>query len=282
MDRRGVWAYLRSGYVRERNLATGSRPYLRASSGRRPWPAIAVGTALAAPRADPSAWAPHTPGSAGQLAGTVRNRWRCGRPGRRRADTRPAGGLTVIDAAAADQEPTAIIGEEETAAAIIDEAAAAVIGVPAYADAESAARALGHAWRYQAWRSRQRGEIPELSGLRTADARALVTGFLAGSPAGGWMPERRQPSCCPATASRWLSRCQRPASRKRSRLRQSSAAASVHRADAGDVTLDRRTPHEVAEGYPTNGRSRLSSSRAIERRCTASGPSAMRRLRAQA
>jgi hypothetical protein len=34
-------------------------------------------------------------------------------------------------------------------------------------------------------------------------------------------------------------------------------------------------------GQPTNGRFRLSSSRAIERRWTASGPSAMRRLRAQ-
>ncbi len=35
-------------------------------------------------------------------------------------------------------------------------------------------------------------------------------------------------------------------------------------------------------GQPTNGRSRFSSSRAIERRWTASGPSTMRRLRAQA
>src|SRR5207342_1090378 len=102
-------------------------------------------------------------------------------PAGRPAETRPAGGLTVVDAAAADEET----------AAILDEAAAAVTGVPAYADAGSAARALGHAARYQAWRSRQRGEIPELSGVRTADARALVAGFLAGSPAGGWMPEAK-------------------------------------------------------------------------------------------
>ena len=88
----------------------------------------------------------------------------------RRAGTGPA---AVAPAAAA-------AGEE--AAAIIDEAAAAVTGVPAYADPESAARALGHAASYQAWRGRPRGQVPELEGLRTEDARALVTGFLAGSP----------------------------------------------------------------------------------------------------
>ena len=32
--------------------------------------------------------------------------------------------------------------------------------VPAYADPESAARALGHAASYQAWRGRQRGQVP--------------------------------------------------------------------------------------------------------------------------
>jgi hypothetical protein len=44
------------------------------------------------------------------------------------------------------------------------------------------------------------------------------------------------------------------------------------------LRLSRRSP---PLGQPTNGRSRLSSSRAIERRWTASGPSAMRRLQAQ-
>src|ERR1019366_3877556 len=83
----------------------------------------------------------------------------------------------------------AIAADHEVA--IVGEAAAAVTGVPCYADPESAARALGHAVRYQAWRGRQRGKIPELSGLRTADARALVTGFLAGLAAGGWLPEAR-------------------------------------------------------------------------------------------
>ena len=89
------------------------------------------------------------------------------------ADTGPAGG----------PQPAG------PAAAVIDVAAAAITGVPCYADPDDAARALGHAVRYRAWRGRQRGTVPELEGLRADDARALVTGFLASSPAGGWLPE---------------------------------------------------------------------------------------------
>ncbi len=85
------------------------------------------------------------------------------------AGTSAAHGTPAADPRAADQ-----------AAAIIDVAAAAVTGVPCYADPGNAARALGHAVRHQAWRRRQRGKVPELDGLRAADARTLVTGFLAG------------------------------------------------------------------------------------------------------
>jgi acyl-CoA synthetase (NDP forming) len=63
-----------------------------------------------------------------------------------------------------------------------------VAGLPAYAYPEDAARALGHAARYRAWRERRQGGIPELSGLRTPDARDLLAVFLAGCPAGGWLP----------------------------------------------------------------------------------------------
>ena len=96
----------------------------------------------------------------------------------RPADTAAADGPAAAHPAAGPEAPT-----------IIDEAAAAVTGVPAYADPESAARALGHAVRYQAWRGQQQGAVPELSGLRSADARALATGFLASSPSGGWLPD---------------------------------------------------------------------------------------------
>jgi acyl-CoA synthetase (NDP forming) len=67
-------------------------------------------------------------------------------------------------------------------------ASPAVAGVPAYAFPEGAARALGHAARHREWRDRQVGRVPELTGLRAADARGLVTGFLARHRDGGWLP----------------------------------------------------------------------------------------------
>jgi acyl-CoA synthetase (NDP forming)/RimJ/RimL family protein N-acetyltransferase len=64
----------------------------------------------------------------------------------------------------------------------------AVDGLPAYARPEDALRALGHAARYRAWRDRQESDVPDLPGLRVGAARELIAGFLAGRPAGGWLP----------------------------------------------------------------------------------------------
>ncbi len=160
------------------------------------------------------------------------------------ADTGPAGGPPAAG----------------PAAAVIDVAAAAVTGVPCYADPDNAARALGHAVRYRAWRGRQRGTVPELDGLRAADARALVTGFLAGSPAGGWLPQ--------ASAAELVSCYGIPLVATMAAATEEEAAAAaaqlggrvvlkaeaeglVHRTDAGGVRVDLRTPQEVAEGYRT-------------------------------
>ena len=163
------------------------------------------------------------------------------------ADTSPAGGAAAADPAAADQ-----------AAAIIDVAAAAVTGVPCYADPDNAARALGHAVRYHAWRRRQRGTVSELDGLRTADARTLVTGFLAGSPAGGWLPEARAAdllSCygvpvIPTMAAASEQQAVEAAARFGGRVvLKAEAEGLVHRTDAGGVRVDLRSPEEVAEGY---------------------------------
>jgi acyl-CoA synthetase (NDP forming)/RimJ/RimL family protein N-acetyltransferase len=60
--------------------------------------------------------------------------------------------------------------------------------VPAYAYSASAAHALGHAARYGMWRAIPPGNVPDLDGLRQDRARFLVTEFLAGRPAGGWLP----------------------------------------------------------------------------------------------
>jgi acyl-CoA synthetase (NDP forming)/GNAT superfamily N-acetyltransferase len=59
--------------------------------------------------------------------------------------------------------------------------------VPAYAYAESAVRALGHAARYGTWRATPPGRVPDLEGLRPDRARELVTGILASPPRGGWL-----------------------------------------------------------------------------------------------
>ena len=163
------------------------------------------------------------------------------------ADTSPAGGAAVARPAAADQP-----------AAVIDVAAAAVTGVPCYADPDNAARALGHAVRYQAWRGRQRGTVPELGGLRAADARTLVTGFLAGSPAGGWLPEAQAAelmSCygvpaVPAIAAASEQEAVAAAARLGGRVvLKAEAEGLMHRTDAGGVSVDLRTPEEVAKSY---------------------------------
>ena len=116
-----------------------------------------------------------------------------------------------------DDEAPADPAAADEAAAIIDVTAAAVTGVPCYADPDNAASALGHAVRYQAWRRRRPGQVPDLGGLRVADARTLVAGFLASSPAGGWLP---------GTRSADLLSCY-------------------------GVRVDLRTLEEVAEGYRT-------------------------------
>ena len=170
------------------------------------------------------------------------------------ADAGAAGDLPAADLSAADP---AAAGQ---AAAVVDVAAAAVTGVPCYADPSNAARALSHAVRYRAWRGRQRGKVPELEGLRADDARALVAGFLAGSPDGGWLPQ--------ASAAELVSCYGVPLAVTVAAATEEEAAAAaaqlggpvvlkaeaeglVHRTGAGGVRVDLRTPQEVAEGYRT-------------------------------
>jgi acyl-CoA synthetase (NDP forming) len=170
-------------------------------------------------------------------------------PSGSQVDTGAPGDLPAADPAAAGQ-----------AAAVVDVAAAAVTGVPCYADPDNAARALGHAVRYRAWRGRQRGRVPELEGLRADDARALVTGFLAGSPAGGWLPAARAAelvSCygVPLVAT-IAAATEEEAAAAAAQLGgrvvlKAEADGLVHRTDPGGVRVDLRTPQEVAEGYRT-------------------------------
>ena len=164
------------------------------------------------------------------------------------ADTGTAGDPPAADLPVADP------------AAVVDLAAAAVTGVPCYADPDNAARALGHAVRYRAWRGRQGGRVPELEGLRTDDARALITSFLARSPAGGWLPDASAAelvSCygVPLVATVAVATEEEAAAAAAQLggrvVLKTEAEGLVHRTDAGGVRVDLRTPQEVAEGYRT-------------------------------
>jgi acyl-CoA synthetase (NDP forming) len=84
--------------------------------------------------------------------------------------------------------PTGATGDLETAireAAVAKPLAAVVLTqpesvrlignrIPAYGSPEAAVRAVARAAGYGAWRAAPRGEVPDLPGVRTADARALV------------------------------------------------------------------------------------------------------------
>jgi acyl-CoA synthetase (NDP forming)/RimJ/RimL family protein N-acetyltransferase len=60
--------------------------------------------------------------------------------------------------------------------------------VPSFAYPEAAARALGHAARYRAWRDRQQTRVPKLDDARPGYARELASAFLIDRPEGGWLP----------------------------------------------------------------------------------------------
>jgi acyl-CoA synthetase (NDP forming)/GNAT superfamily N-acetyltransferase len=164
----------------------------------------------------------------------------------------------VVPTAAADLVPalTARPLEVPVAAVILDQPDAVrilpgggVADVPAYAYPEGAARALGRAARYGAWRQRPAGTIPEIAGLRTAEARALVGSFLARVPGGGWLP---------AAETQDLLRCYGVPLVETIPARDTAAAVAaaaalgghvvikaevpglVHKTDAGAVELDLR------------------------------------------
>src|SRR5690606_34027041 len=59
--------------------------------------------------------------------------------------------------------------------------------VPAYPAPEPAARALARAAHYAAWRRRPPGRLPDLDGYDPDQAAAVVEGFLADQPDGGWL-----------------------------------------------------------------------------------------------
>jgi acyl-CoA synthetase (NDP forming)/GNAT superfamily N-acetyltransferase len=174
----------------------------------------------------------------------------------------------VVPTAAADLIPalTAAKLPVPLAAVLLDQAESVRLlpgavgepGVPAYAYPESAARALGRAARYGSWRSRPAGTVPDIPGLRVAEAKALIASFLAEMPGGGWLPA--------ADADRLLRCYQLPLAPFRlvTNADQAAAAAAelgghvavkaevpglVHKTAAGAVLLDQHGPDQAREAF---------------------------------
>ncbi len=61
------------------------------------------------------------------------------------------------------------------------------IRIPTYAFPEDAARALGHAWQYVAWRQTPEEPGPELPGIDANRAAAVIAATLGQGHGGGWM-----------------------------------------------------------------------------------------------
>lgn len=63
--------------------------------------------------------------------------------------------------------------------------------IPAYGDAEEAARALANACSYAEWLKRPEGKAPQLSGIHSQDAARIASLYLDAHPDGGWLPPDR-------------------------------------------------------------------------------------------
>ena len=131
--------------------------------------------------------------------------------------------------------------------------------IPSYLYPESAARALGHAVRYGAWRSSPEGEVPELTGIWQADARQLVARFLAGQHLGGWLPPDQVASllaCYGITLVPTLEAADADAAvlaagslGDAAVVLKADVAGLVHKSDAGAVLLDLRGERDIRRGY---------------------------------
>jgi len=130
--------------------------------------------------------------------------------------------------------------------------------VPAYAFPEGAARALGQATRYRAWRDRRHGQVPELNGLRTEDARAQVTAFLRANLEGGWLPQQAArdllgcyqiPLVPTRTAIDEEGAVQAAAGFGGPVVLKAEAADLVHKTEAGAVKLGLHGEAEVRAAY---------------------------------
>ena len=130
--------------------------------------------------------------------------------------------------------------------------------VPAYAYPKSAARALGHAARYGAWRAQPPGRVPEFADLRPDDARALIHRFLEHAPDGGWLPPAQVATLLECygigQVPTYLVATEQGAVEAADQLSgpavlKADVPGLVHKTDASAVQLDLHGDTEVRAGY---------------------------------
>jgi acyl-CoA synthetase (NDP forming)/RimJ/RimL family protein N-acetyltransferase len=131
--------------------------------------------------------------------------------------------------------------------------------IPSFLYPESAARALGHAVRYSQWRSKEEGQVPELSEVRQHDAQRLVAKFLAAHHLGGWLPPDQAAMLLACYGIRLVPNLEATgadaAAEAASHLGgvpvvlKADVPGLVHKTDAGAVLLDLRTEKDVRRGY---------------------------------
>ncbi|MDR2985945.1 MAG: GNAT family N-acetyltransferase [Nocardiopsaceae bacterium] len=130
--------------------------------------------------------------------------------------------------------------------------------VPCYVYPEGAARALGHAARYGAWLSRPKGCVPELPGVRSEDARGVISEFLRGNDAGGWLPEKavgdilrcyQIPQVSTVVTATETEAAAAAAELPGPVVLKAEAAGLVHKTEAGAVKLDLRSSSDVKVAY---------------------------------
>ena len=130
--------------------------------------------------------------------------------------------------------------------------------VPAYAYPKSAARALGHAARYGAWRAQPPGRVPEFADLRPDDARALIHRFLENAPDGGWLPPAQVATLLECygigQVPTYLVATEQGAVEAAGQLSgpavlKADVPGLVHKTDASAVQLDLHGDTEVRAGY---------------------------------
>jgi acyl-CoA synthetase (NDP forming)/GNAT superfamily N-acetyltransferase len=130
--------------------------------------------------------------------------------------------------------------------------------VPAYGYPEAAAGALARAATYGEWRSAPHTPVPGFGDVDVAEARAMIRGFLAHAPGGGWLPPDGVTALLRLYGIPLVSETE---ARTEDDAVAAAAAAGypvvikadvpglVHKTDAGAVLLDLRTEDDVRAGY---------------------------------